>query len=129
MTLSPRSVVAAVALACSACGSSGGGPSTPLPPCEAAVATLCERACACAPDGTCRVALGAVEGTITGFDTYKGRKDCEDSGRSILGCPYGRPGLDNATCHAAARSAACIDVTDGRTSTKAYRWPKDCRMP
>lgn len=90
--------------------------------CEAAGTKLCERACACATDGKCRLGVMTASGNAAiNFETEQGCLDLY----VVLGCTGGgEPGFDYARCEDAIDASACVDTAGGRGSLM----PAECNV-
>jgi len=90
--------------------------------CEAAGTKICERACACATDGQCRVGTPTPSGNAS--INFVDEKACRDV-YVVLGCwGGGEPGFDYARCDTAMEASSCVDTAGGRGALM----PAECNV-
>jgi hypothetical protein len=84
--------------------SQGGGGAT-SGTCASAGTKMCERACACGTDGTCKTGSQGSLGSTT--LTWDNLEDCKGAYVGLACRGSGPPGVDFAACESAVTAAAC----------------------
>jgi hypothetical protein len=98
--------------------------SAPESPCAEAGSAICARACGCATDGKCHVAVDTGSGAY-GAVSFDDLAHCRQWYVDAACLDGGKAGFDYASCTADVKASACVDAAGG---LRGVEFPSSCSV-